>query len=193
MMSRLVTRLAARTEFRRGAALLHPECPIEQTVRGCDAAVQGQLMQEIWRQHAYVDDGALVVAEPGCLRVLARSEEALRPPVEALQCRYGEVLAVEPPAVRYVHGAPVLEPFMNVLVSGPSRHFADVQKDLVARHALLARVDRHADGFVVEAEAPLGRLLGFREHLDARFDRSVDVGLWLSRYCPITDDGPHAA
>jgi len=31
MMSRLVERLAARGEFRRGVSMLQPECPIEQT------------------------------------------------------------------------------------------------------------------------------------------------------------------
>jgi predicted membrane GTPase involved in stress response len=192
MMSRLAERLAAQREFRRGATMLHPECPIEQTVRASAADVQAQLMQEIWRQRWYVDDGALVVAEPKCLRVLARSEGGLRAPVEALQRRYGERLIVEPPSVRYVHGAPVLEPFMNVIVSGPPSHFDAVQKDLGRRQAVLARVDRHPDAFVLEAEAPLGHLLGYRAHIDARFGGAVDVDLWLSRYCPITDEGPYA-
>ena len=193
MMSRLVERVAARSELRRGASLLHPECPIEQTVRAGDKAVQAQLMQEIWRQHGYVDDGALVVAEPKCLRVLARTEGGLRAPVEALRRRYGGRLIVEPPAVRYVHGAPVLEPFMNVLASGPMRHFEEVQKDLGRRRGLLTRIDQHPDLFVLEAEAPLGHLLAYRADLDARFDGAVDVNLWLSRSCPIADGGPSAA
>lgn len=193
MMSRLIERLAARSELRRGASMLHPECPIEQTVRAGDAAVKAQLMQEIWRQRFYVDDGALVVAEPNCLRVLARTEGGLGAPVDALRRRYGKRVIVEPPSVRYVHGAPVLEPFMNVLASGPSAHFEAVQKDLGRRRALLSRVDRHPDLFVLEAEAPLGHLLGYRAHLDARFDRAVDVTMWLSRYGPITEDGPDAA
>jgi len=29
--------------------------------------------------------------------------------------------------------------------------------------------------------------------LDVRFDRAVDVTMWLSRYGPITEDGPDAA
>ena len=193
MMPRLVARLAARTEFRRGSSMLHPECPIEQSVRGSGPDVQAQLLQEIWRQHWYIDDGALLVAEPSCLRVLARTEGGLRAPVEALRRRYGGGVVVEPPSVRYAHGAPVLEPFMNLLVSGPSRHLANVQKDLGRRRATMARLDRHPSTFVLEAEAPLGHLLGYREWLDARFDRDVDVSMWLSRYCPIVDDGPGAA
>jgi predicted membrane GTPase involved in stress response len=173
--------------------MLHPECPIEQSVRGSEPAVQAQLLQEIWRQHWYIDDGALLVAEPKCLRVLARTEGGLRVPVEAMRRRYGDRLVVEPPSVRDAHGAPVLEPFKNVLVSGPSRHLADVQKDLRRRRATIARLDRHAETFVLKAEAPLGYLLGYRDRLDACFDRDVDLSMWLSRYRPITDEGPQAA
>lgn len=193
MTPRLLSRIAARTEFRRDRSMLHPECPIEQTVRASTPGVQAQLLQEIWRQHWFVDDGALLVAEPSCLRVLARTEGGLRTPIEALRRRYGEAVMVEPPSVRYAHGAPVLEPFMNVLVTGPAPHLGDVQKDLGRRRALFARIDRHPDTFVLEAEAPLGHLLGYREWLDVRFDSAIDVGMWLSRYCPITDDGPSAA
>jgi len=193
MTTRVVARLGARSEFRRNAPMLHPECPIEQTVRARETAVKAQLMQEIWRQYGYVDDRALVVAEPNCLRVLARTEGGLGAAVDALRRRYGGRVTVEPPSVRYVHGAPVLEPFMNVLASGLSAHFEEVQKDLGRRRALLTRVDRHPDHFVLEAEAPLGHLLGYRAHLDARFDRAVDVTMWLSRYCPITEEGPDAA
>jgi hypothetical protein len=192
-MSRVLSRMTARTEFRRGSSMLHPEFPIEQTVRGIEPGVQAQLLQEIWRQHWYIDEGALLVAEPKCLRVLARTEGGLRAPVEALRRRYGDGIVLEPPSVRYAHGAPVLEPFMNVLVAGRSRHFGEVQKDLGKRRAVLMRIDRHLDRFVLEAEAPLGHLLGYREHLDARFDGHCDASIWLSRYCPITDDGPEAA
>jgi len=125
-------------------------------------------------------------------RLAARTEGGLRAPVEALRRRYGGGV-VEPPSVRYAHGAPVLEPFMNVLASGPSRHLADVQKDLGRRRSTIARLDRHPNVFVLEAEAPLGHLLGYREWLDARFGSEVDVTTWLSRYRPIVDDGPSSA
>ena len=193
MTARLLSRLAARAEFRRGAAMLHPECPIEQTVRGRSAPVQAQLLQEIWRRHSFIADGALLVAEPGCLRVLARTERALDAPVGALRQRYGGDVVVEPASVRYAHGAPVLEPFMNVLVTGPARHLQYVQSDLGQRRGAMTRVDQRAGVFVIEAEAPLGHLLGYGDRLDERFDGSVEASLWLSRYCPIAGDGPYAA
>lgn len=193
MTARLLSRLAARAEFRRGAAMLHPECPIEQTVRGRTAPVQAQLLQEIGRRHSFIADGALLVAEPGCLRVLARTERALDAPVGALRERYGGDVIVEPASVRYVHGAPVLEPFMNVLVTGPARHLQYVQSDLGERRGAMTRVDQRAGVFVIEAEAPLGHLLGYGDRLDERFEGSVEASLWLSRYCPIAGDGPYAA
>ena len=193
MTARLVSRLAARAEFRRGAAMLHPECPIEPTVRGRSAPVQAQLLQEIGRRHSFIADGALLVAEPNCLRVLARTERALAAPVGALRERYGGDVIVEPASVRYVHGAPVLEPFMKVLVTGPARHLQYVQSDLGQRRGAMTRVDQRAGVFVIEAEAPLGHLLGYGDRLDERFEGSVEASLWLSRYCPIAGDGPYAA
>ncbi|HSU44099.1 MAG TPA: hypothetical protein VLN42_07760 [Casimicrobiaceae bacterium] len=193
MTARLLSRLAARAELRRAAAMLHPECPIEQTVRGRSAPVQAQLLQEIWRRHSFIADGALLVAEPGCLRVLARTERALDAPVGALRQRYGGDVVVEPASVRYAHGAPVLEPFMNVLVTGPARHLPYVQSDLGQRRGAMTRVDQRAGVFVIEAEAPLGHLLGYGDRLDERFEGSVEASLWLSRYCPIAGGGPYVA
>jgi hypothetical protein len=149
-------------------------------------------MQEIWRGHSFIEEGILLVADPKCLRVLARTERALRAPVQALRERHGPTLVVEPPCVRYAHGAPVLEPFMTVLLTGPLRHLQHVQDDLVSRRATIGRIETRADPFVVEAEAPLGHLLGYADWLAERFGDAVDVSMWLSRYRPIVD-GPQAA
>lgn len=192
MMARLLQRPSVSTAFRRGTSMLHPECPVEQSIRSDDAAVQAALLQEIWRRHSFIGEGALLVAEPKGLRVLARTEGALRAPVDALREQYGRALIVEPPSVRYAHGAPVLEPYMTVLLCGPARYQPRLQGDLVQRRAQLTRVDQRADPFVLEAEAPLGSLLGYREWLDDWSGGDIDVSMWLSRYRPI-DDGPAAA
>ncbi len=182
MMARLLQRPSARTAFRRGTSMLHPECPVEQSIRSDDAAVQAALLQAIWRRHSFIEQGALLVAEPKGLRVLARTEGALRGPVDALSRQYGRALIVEPPSVRYAHGAPVLEPYMTVLLCGPARYQPRLQGDLVQRRAQLTRVDQRADPFVLEAEAPLGSLLGYREWLDDWSGGDIDVSMWLSRY-----------
>jgi predicted membrane GTPase involved in stress response len=193
MRPRLLQRREARKHFRRGPALLHPECPIEQGVSSTDSAVQGELVQEIWRRRVSVDDTALLIAEPKRLRVLGRTEGALRAPVDALRARYGEALIVEPPAVRYAHGAPVLEPYMCVLLCAPERYLPLVQKDIARRRGYARRIDAHAKRFVLEAEAPLANLLGYRDWLEELVDEDADVSMWLSRYVPIDDDGPRAA
>jgi hypothetical protein len=188
----ILHRFPARAAVRRGRALLHPECPIEQSLRSPDAAVQAALVQEIWRREAFVADGVLLVADPKSLRVLARCEAALRRPVQALRERHGDTVIVEPPAVRYAHGAPVLEPWMIVLASGPARLLGIVQADLMRRNATMTRVESDRDPFVLEAEAPLAQLLGFGDWLETHAS-GIEASIWLSGYRPIGGEGPRAA
>lgn len=184
----------ARAAHPRRPTMLHPECPIEQAVHGRNAAVQAELMREIWRRYSFLDDGAMLIAEPKRLRVLARTERALQAPIDALRDRYGDGLIVEPPTVRYVHGPIVLEPWMTLLLAAPSRHLALVQQDLARRRGYVRRLDEQGARFVAEGEAPLAGLLGYRDWLDAVVgDGESEVSMWLSRYVPIDGDGPHAA
>jgi hypothetical protein len=194
MTARLLQRVEARSEYRRRATTtMHPELPIEQSLRAADPAVQTELMQEIWHGQPSREEGALLVADPKCLRVLARSEGALRPPVDALLRRFGSALVVEPPTVRYLHGAPVLEPYMMLLLCGPAHHLQPLQRDLAKRRCEIRRLDHHSGLFVLEAEAPLADLLGYNAWLAGRTEGSTDVSMWLSRYVPIGADGPYAA
>ena len=45
----------------------------------------------------------------------------------------------------------------------------------------------------MEAEAPLSNLLGYDAWLGERMEGCTDLSMWLSRYAPIDEDGPHAA
>jgi hypothetical protein len=189
---RLLQRAPARVAFPRRPSLLHPECPIEQAVRSRDARVQGLLLQEIWQRPAW-NENALLIADPKSLRILARSERALRAPVAALRQRYGDALVIEPPSIRYAHGAPVLEPYMMVLLQGAAEHLAPVQRDIARRRGHVERLDRHGTRFVLEAEAPLANLLGYDAWVTTRMAGCTDPSLWLSRYLPIDDDGSYAA
>lgn len=60
------------------------------------------------------------------------------------------------------------------------------------RRAQLTRVDQRADPFVLEAEAPLGSLLGHHEWLDEWSGGDIDVSMCSPAIGPI-DDGPDAA
>ncbi len=194
MMPRLLEKLHARNVHRGGVPLMHPECPIEQSLHSAHAQVQRELLHEAWRGHPPAGEGAMVVPEPAGLRVLARSEGALRPVVDALRERFGDDVVVDPPKVRYAHGARMLEPWMVVLMSGPAHFLPLIQKDLGRRQARVLRVEDHRGPFVMEAEAPLANLLGYADWLGELVEGRADLSMWLARYVAIeVDDGPEAA
>jgi hypothetical protein len=175
----------------RRHSLLHPECPIEQTLRGNDNETRGQLVREPW-SHKIRPDGTLFVADHSGLRLLARSERALDGAVEPLQHRFGARLTVNAPSVRYAFGVPTLEPYMMVLINGPARHLSVIREDFLRRRGRIKRLDQRGP-FILEGEAPLAGLLGYRRWLRDLIQDDPYVGLWLSRYLPIDDDGPRAA
>jgi hypothetical protein len=67
-----------------------------------------------------------------------------------------------------------------------------LQDDLARRQATIVRLDHRVGMMVLEAEAPLGHLLGYQDWLEEKFAGYIDASTWLSRYRPIGDD-PHAA
>jgi hypothetical protein len=173
---------------------MHPDYPIAQSFRSDDPAAQQQLMQQA--SHPVVEpEQALLVTDYNGLRVLGRSEQALDRVAGTLRRRLGAALVAGPREVRYGNGDPVLEPHMVVLVHGPASCLARVREDLLARGGRIARVvDRSM--FVLEGEAPLARLLGYRERMREMLAESWSqshVATWLSRYVPVEDDGPEAA
>jgi translation elongation factor EF-G len=156
--------------------------------------VQGELLREALHRHPPAGEGAMVVAESAGVRVLARSEGALRLVVGGLRERFRDGIVVGSPTVRYAHGTQMLEPWMVVLMSGPAHFLPLIQKDLSRRQARVLRVEDHRGPFVLEAEAPLANLLGYADWLDALVEGSADLSMWLARYVPVVvDDGPEVA
>ena len=177
--------------FARRHSLIHPECPIEQMLRSDDTETRVQLMREPW-SHKIRPDGTLFVADHSGLRLLGRSERALDAAVEPLQRRFGARLTVNAPSVRYAFGVPTLEPYMTVLINGPARYLPVIQGDFLRRRGRITRLDQRGP-FILEGEAPLAGLLGYGQWLRDLIQDDPCVGLWLSRYLPIDDDGPRAA
>jgi hypothetical protein len=177
--------------FARGRSLIHVECPIEQTLHSEHPETQSQLMQQPWSRDAR-PDGTLFVADYNGLRLLGRSEGALHAAVEPLRRRFGDRLVVEVPSVRYAFGVPTLEPYMTVLINGPPRNLPAIHRDFLRRRGRLKRLKQRGT-FVLEGEAPLADLLGYALWLRDLLKEPPYVGLWLSRYLPIDDDGPQAA
>jgi hypothetical protein len=102
-------RRIAMAERAHRPGLFHPECPIEQTLRGLDEGAKARLTQHAWREAAAPED-ALLVAEHYRVRVLARSEQALARVVARIVRGLEDRIQVRPPAVRYLPGNPMLEP-----------------------------------------------------------------------------------
>jgi hypothetical protein len=171
----------------------HPELPIEQTLRGLDDSAKVRLTQLAWQEAAAPED-ALLVAEHDRVRALARSEPALSRVVARIVRGLEGRVHVRPPAVRYLPGNPVLEPWMTVVASGPERYLPLVQKDMARRRGRIVRARERAGTFVLEAEAPLAELLGYTAWLGELTEEALPhASAWLSRYLPVADGGPYAA
>ena len=181
-----------RAETRSQAATLwHPEYPIEQRARSQTPEADALVLREARRQ-SRAATGTLFVADHSALRILGRSEAALKDAIADLAHRYGGAFVAEPPSIRYVHGARVLEPWMEVLVNAPERYCQTVRRAFVGRRGDVGRITQRGAAFVLEGEAPLADLLGFEEWLGDLTEGGPYVSNWLSRYRPI-DDGPEAA
>jgi len=179
------------SRFVRERSLLYADRPIEQRVRSNDASIQSQLMQEPWSRSNRLECTLFVAAYNG-LRLLGKSEGALDAAVEPLRRRFGDRLVVDAPSVRYAFGVPTLEPYMTVAISGPHRYLAPIQTDFLRRRGRVKRV-QYGGPFVLEGEAPLAGLLGYRQWLRDSLDDIPNLDLRLSRYLPIDDGGPRAA
>jgi hypothetical protein len=175
---------------RKFKGLAHPEYPIEQTLRANDGAMHTLLLRASRRLRNAMDDARYLAGSRG-VRVLGRSEGALRHATATLSGRHATRVTVEPPCIRYAHGAQVLEPWMDVLVNVPERYGNLVQENFEERRGTLRRLDRHGGAIVLEGEAPLACLLGYADWLRDLTEDEPNVATWLSRYLPL-DRGPHA-
>jgi translation elongation factor EF-G len=189
MILSLFTRTSPRADT-TSKPLWHPEYPIEQTVRTRDSE-KAIVVREARRHRRGLDD-ALYVADGSALRILGRSEGALKHAIAELTRRHGDAFIVEPPSVRYVHGASVLEPWMDVLLNVPEGYGRLVKRDFARRRGSVRRVAQQGGAFVLEGEAPLADLLGYAEWLRDLTESDPNIATWLSRYRPV-DDGPSAA
>jgi len=191
MIVSLFTPGRRRAEAWKSQPVRHSEYPIEQKVRGRDPKMNTSLPREAWRRRS-AGDAILYLTDSTGLRVLGRSEEALNHAVSTLAQRYGERIMVEPPAVRYVFGAQVLEPWMSVLVNVPQHYSHLLLRDFAQRRGRRRRSTRKGAALILQGEAPLADLLGYAQWLRDLTEADPCVATWLSRYAPI-DFGPQAA
>lgn len=193
-MSPSVLRKSSRLErTAQGSMLMHPDFPLEQMVRSKDPAMRSQLSRELMRSQRTPVGDARYVPDNNGLRVLARSEDALHMAVAALCQRVETALKVDVPSVRYVFGALVLEPYMQVQLRGPDAYWIQVREEILGRRGHIYGIELDDGVFLLRAEAPLACLLGYAQELHKSSARSVALHMRLSRYVRIDHEGPEAA
>jgi hypothetical protein len=127
------------------------------------------------------------------LLILAETELALEKPIARLREAYGDELKIDPPAVRYQDGDPVLEPHMGLRLLCNTRHFEAVRRDLLLRGATIEDSEVTKHFAVVRASAPLALLIGYPKHLKEMTDARTKLAMWLSHYAPVGPTGGDAA
>jgi predicted membrane GTPase involved in stress response len=161
------------------------DLPIEQLVRRTDTRFQLGFATEAKERVPACEEFVLSASRRG-LQVLARNEDCLSTPIEALRRTYGPSLVVDEPQVRLIKGVQVQEPIMHVRIS------LDIAYQDAVKHALLVRgattEEEHARSrfAVLRYEAPLARLIGLPAELKRLTSGTARYWIVLSHYALVT-------
>jgi predicted membrane GTPase involved in stress response len=159
------------------------ELPFEQLVRRRGHRDQLDFATEAMQR---VPAGAEFMLKPSPLgvRLLARDEGALQPPLRALREKYGADLQIAPPRVRFIDGARTQEPIMQVEVTVDPGHAARVRRALSRRGAkpLAESIGRIS---LMRYAAPLANLVGLKEELDRIAKGAARHWMALSHYAHV--------
>lgn len=194
MDSARVLQMPARRSGRWPQQMPYPDYPIERHVRSNGHDFQLAFAEEaaMWL-HERFDDALLDASRDG-LRILARHEQALKPPTDVLRALYPWQLEVGIPRVRYWAGDVGREPIMLVKVNVHRRHAQVIRKDLAGRTGRSVGVDHAYDRAEITATVRLAKLLGYAESVDIFTRGECEVRICLSEYAPLEPpDGPTAA
>lgn len=166
---------------------MHLHLPIEQLVRREGTPFQFAFATEA---KGLLPGGAefLLNASQKGLHVLARNEEALGTPLEALREVYGPSLRVDAPRVRLIEGVQLQEPIMHVRISLRTQ-FRDLVKRALRRRGVAPSEEYVRPTYsVLRYEAPLADLLGLPAELASLTDGSAKHWITLSHYAIVTRD-----
>jgi predicted membrane GTPase involved in stress response len=161
------------------------DLPIEQLVRRLDTRFQLGFATEAKARVPARDEFMLSASRRG-LHVLARNEDGLSAPVEALRQAYGSSLAVEEPRVRLIEGVQVQEPIMLVRISLETGYQGAVKRALLARGATAEGEHSRTRLAVLRYEAPLARLIGLPAELVRLTSGTARYRIVLSHYALVT-------
>jgi predicted membrane GTPase involved in stress response len=166
---------------------MYPDMPIEQLVRSTGTRFQAGFAIEARERIPQTQEFTAQPSREGLL-VLARNEESLAPPLEALREAYGEKLEVREPRVRLLGGVQVKEPIMHVRISLQARFLDAVARAMLGRGALPAEEYARGRYCVLRYEAPLADLLGLHHELSRITQGTAQHWVALSHYALVTRD-----
>lgn len=126
------------------------------------------------------------------LVVRSETEAALERALGLLREVYGaEALRIGPPTVRCRQtDRGMEEPHMGVQIRCLPAQLERVRDDLVRRGAEIVEAHRQGPIAVVRATAPLARLIGYAQALDALSGGDAHPVMWFSHYAPLESAGP---
>ena len=161
------------------------DLPIEQLVRRTDTRFQLGFATEAKERVPAREEFVLSASRRG-LHVLARNEDSLSAPIEALRRAYGPSLAVEEPQVRLIQGVQVQEPIMHVRISLETAYQDAVKRALLRRGATAEEEYARTRHAVLRYEAPLARLIGLPAELERLTSGTARYWIVLSHYALVT-------
>jgi predicted membrane GTPase involved in stress response len=162
---------------------MHLDLPLEQLFRrrgyGAQLAFATEAMERMPRRRDFV-------AAPSTLglHVLAKDEEALEAPAEALRQAYGSQLDIAPPRVRLIDDVRGKEPIMHVEISVDQRYAARVRKAMAHRQARPSAEFQKLVA-IMRYDAPLADLLGLAEELAKLTGGTAKHWMALSHYARV--------
>jgi translation elongation factor EF-G len=162
---------------------MHLELPLEQLFRRRGLGAQLAFATEAMELMPHRKDFVATPSRLG-LHVVAKDEEALEAPAEALRQAYGSELDIAPPRVRLIDGVRVEEPIMHVEISVPERYRARVRKAMARRNARPSAEFEQLLA-IMRYEAPLADLLGLAEELSMLTGATAIHWMALSHYAHV--------
>lgn len=160
----------------------YPDFPIEQHIRSIARCCQRAFADDIARRlQGVAFDDAFVHATDDGLVVLARHEQALREPVDAIVHAHGIGLHLDAPRARQWPGLPPRPPVMHLELRIARGFARPVFRELRARDAHLLAVRIGMFSMRIRAEALQADLFGFREWIGRLTDSRARLALRPSR------------
>ena len=153
--------------------------PLEQIARSAHTRFQTGFARMASHLLPDLEDVAYETSSHG-LKILAGDESALATPVEILRQAYGADVEIAPARVRLIR-----ETGMPLRIDVSPADVQRVLKDLEQREVVLHDVAVQEPGASIRAQAPLRKLLGYQQTLDALTNDSARLSLSISHYAPV--------